>query len=189
MRLALERHPVSPAAVATAIAVDARRDGDRLVLRYALTAAAGRVRIPAPGPPRFEIGLWRHTCFEAFVAIDGAREYHEWNLSPSRAWAAHAFCDVREGRPLDDARLAPYFTARSGVGEVVLEARIDLAAVSAAHAGACLRVGLAAVVEGSDGGLEYWALRHASALPDFHQPASFALLLEPSGEAVVIPQS
>jgi hypothetical protein len=34
------------------------------------------------------------------------------------------------------------------------------------------------VIEAS-GGLSYWALRHRADKPDFHDPDSFALLLEP----------
>ena len=29
-------------------------------------------------------GLWRHTCFEAFVGIPGAEPYYEFNFSPWR---------------------------------------------------------------------------------------------------------
>ena len=38
-----------------------------------------------------------------------------------------------------------------------------------------VRVALAAVLEGSDGVLSYWALRHPAASPDFHHPESFQL--------------
>jgi hypothetical protein len=42
-------------------------------------------------------------------------------------------------------------------------------------AAAPLRVGLAAVVENDQGQLDYWALNHAAARPDFHHPESFGL--------------
>jgi hypothetical protein len=40
-----------------------------------------------------------------------------------------------------------------------------------------LRIGLSAVIEGKDGALSYWALRHAPGKPDFHHRRAFALEL------------
>jgi hypothetical protein len=41
---------------------------DMLVLHYALEADMSRVRVPAPGAGARADGLWKHTCFEAFLA-------------------------------------------------------------------------------------------------------------------------
>jgi hypothetical protein len=38
-----------------------------------------------------------------------------------------------------------------------------------------LRVALAAVIEGGNGKLSYWGLRHPPGKPDFHHPNGFAL--------------
>ena len=43
--------------------------------------------------------------------------------------------------------------------------------------GEALMTALAAVVERKDGTLEYWALRHAAAQPDFHARDTFVLTL------------
>ena len=40
-------------------------------------------------------------------------------------------------------------------------------------------VGLSAVVESREGGLSWWALRHAPGRPDVHHPDAFALRWEP----------
>lgn len=39
--------------------------------------------------------------------------------------------------------------------------------------GRLLHLGLSAVVEGVDGTLSYWALRHFGKRPDFHHPDAF----------------
>ena len=41
-----------------------------------------------------------------------------------------------------------------------------------------LKLGLSAVIEGADGGLSYWALRHPPGKPDFHHPEAFVLELD-----------
>jgi hypothetical protein len=43
-----------------------------------------------------------------------------------------------------------------------------------------LRLGLAAVIERTDGGHSYWALTHPGDRPDFHDPAGFVLQIERS---------
>ncbi len=48
-----------------------------------------------------------------------------------------------------------------------------------ADASASLELALSAVIEQRDGGLSYWALRHAPGQPDFHHPDGFALTLRP----------
>jgi hypothetical protein len=43
-----------------------------------------------------------------------------------------------------------------------------------------LEASLSAVIESSTGEISYWALKHAGAKPDFHDPASFVLPLQRS---------
>ena len=66
-----------------------------LKLRYELTGDLTQLRIPAPQSPGEADGLWEHTCFEAFIAVEGEAGYHEFNFSPSGQWAAYAFSDYR----------------------------------------------------------------------------------------------
>ena len=66
-----------------------------LHLSYELTGDLAQIRIPAPQPPAAVDGLWEHTCFEVFVAVEGKASYHEFNFSPSGQWAAYAFSDYR----------------------------------------------------------------------------------------------
>lgn len=151
-----------------------------LAFVFRLEGDLARVRVPSPRAPRIARELWRHTCFEAFVAVDGLPAYHEFNFAPSGEWEAHSFRDYRDGGPLADERLAPRIAVRTEDGRLELDALVPLHRLSAAHASAPLRLGLAAVVEASDGTLSYWALRHPREKPDFHHADAFALRLEPA---------
>src|SRR5215469_6591442 len=70
---------------------------DELRISYRLEGDLGRIRLPAPRAPRIASDLWRHTCFEAFIAVEGQPAYHEFNFSPSGEWAVFAFSGYREG--------------------------------------------------------------------------------------------
>jgi hypothetical protein len=135
------------------------RGAGGLSLKFLLQGNLERLRIPEPRLPRAVSGLWEHTCCEIFVAPADAPAYHEFNLSPSGEWAAHAFRCYREGAMLSDPALAPE-----------LEALIRVE-------GRRLLIGLAAVIEAADGSLSYWALRHPPGKPDFHHRDAFALEL------------
>jgi hypothetical protein len=126
--------------------------------------------------------LWRHTCFETFVRVDGATAYHELNFSPSTEWAAYAFRSYREGGPLDDS-LAPRVAVQAAGDRLSLDAVVALERLSAAYRTATLRLALTAVVEDSAGRLSYWSVRHPAGKPDFHHADAFALRVEASGDA------
>jgi hypothetical protein len=175
--LALACHPSTPSgAVRRLDARVERAAAGTMTLVFVLEGELERLRIPPAEPARRGARLWEHTCFEAFVGAAGATAYHELNLAPSGAWAVHAFAAYRDGGPLDDAP-SPRIAVRREAGRLGLEARLALDRLAPAYATAPLRVGLAAVVEASDGTRSYWALRHPAGRPDFHHDAGFALAL------------
>jgi len=157
-----------------------RRAADgTLAIAYALEGDLDRVRVPPSARPRIADHLWRHTCCEAFLRLEGLAAYHEFNFAPSGEWAAYAFQRYRDSAPwLLDEALDPQVTVRATPGKLELAAVIRLPLLKPAHAGEKLTLGLSAVVEEHDGGLSYWALRHPPGKPDFHHPDAFALELE-----------
>ena len=167
MRLPLIPHPTSPHGGLT-LEVEARRAGQVLSLEYVLAGPVEMVRWPQGAARVRTDDLWRATCFEAFArTADG---YVEYNLSPSGAWAAYRFDGYREGmRALETP--APFIVTRTAPGRFVLTADVTL------PDDADDAVGLAAVIQGLDGAMGYWALAHPSDKPDFHHPDSFALML------------
>lgn len=164
-------HPDTPSGAARSLVVHLRREPESLALRYVLTAEMAHLRVPAPRPPARRNGLWRHTCFEIFVAAGRSSAYQEFNFSPSGEWAAYAFARYREpGEALECP--PPAIEARASDGALELEVAMALALRGP------LRIGLSAVVEAAEGALSYWALGHPSAQPDFHHAASFALEID-----------
>jgi hypothetical protein len=182
MRRVLELHPDSRCEALTGIEVEvARLKPRRILLRFILAGAVRHVRFPRRGwrPPRRMDGLWRHTCFEAFLRSGDEAAYHEFNLSPSGDWAAWRFSDYRRGRTA--ARQAgppgidPFW--REGPQPCAFAAVLELERLVALPLWEPWHLGLAAVIEERNGRLSYWALRHPPGPPDFHHPDCFALEL------------
>jgi hypothetical protein len=175
----LRRHPDSPPCAAARIAVEATRHaGGRLLLSYAVTGAIDALRLPPVGPPERRDGLWRHTCFEAFLGTVPGGPYVEINLSPSTAWAAYRFDRYRAGmRPLPGFS-TPAIAVERGAETFTLRAELALGAVPALPPDAAWRLALAAVVEDRDG-ISHWALAHPPGPPDFHHPDGATLTLAP----------
>jgi len=162
----LKRHPGSrSSAIRSLRARIGRTPSGALAVSFLLDADLDRLRIPGRRPPRFVEGLWRNTCFEVFLARKGSRAYREYNLAPSGEWAGYLF---RKYRLRGNGRAPrPRIQVRRSDGTLKLDARIA--------AKGRLRVGLSAVIEEKNGGLSYWALRHAPGKPDFHYRRAFAL--------------
>lgn len=173
VNLPLLPHPASPPTAVRDIAVNVERDADLLSLRYRVAGEVEQLRLPAPREPVRADGLWRQTCFEAFIGLAGARNYWEYNFSPSRAWAAYSFEDYREGMSPLLQGSAPGIVAEVAGGQLLLQATLDLGWLSHAHEGASLRLGVTAVIEDRTGGLSYWALAHCDGQADFHHAGSF----------------
>jgi len=164
--------------VVRAVRTHVGRTDTELRISYRLEGDLARVLVPFPAEPTIGVELWRHTCFEVFIRIEGATAYHEFNFAPSSQWTIYAFSDYRDGAPLSDASMSPHIDVRSSASRLELDATIQLERLSSHHPHAVLRLGLAAVIETS-AGLSYWALHHPADRPDFHNAESFGLRLEP----------
>ena len=175
----LRCHPSTRGQTVRALEVLVRRAaGGELQMSFRLDGDISRIRISSPGAPRFATQLWRHTCFEAFIAVEGQPQYHEFNFAPSGEWCVYALSGYRNGGPLADEAMRPHIAVRRTDSRIELDAVVRLDSLSAIHPRAVLRIGLSAVVVTSDG-FTYWALRHPSAKPDFHDADGFVLLLDP----------
>lgn len=175
----LRCHQSKPSETVRAIGVLVRRTTrPELQMSFRLEGDIPRLRFPAAGVVSIGTDLWRHTCFEAFIAIEGEAAYHEFNFAPSGEWAAYELRAYRDGHPVSNETLTPHIVVRSTVNRLELDASVRLDFLSDAHARAPLRIGLSAVIEASDG-ISYWALRHPSDKPDFHDADGFTLRLEP----------
>jgi hypothetical protein len=177
----LRCHSSARSETVRAVEVRIRRSASaELQMTFRIGGDIRRIRVPPPAVPRIATQLWRHTCFEAFIAVEGQPAYHEFNFAPSGEWAVYAFSGYRNGGPLANEMMRPHIAVRTTDSRLELDALVRLDGLSANHPRASLRIGLSAVIEASDG-LSYWALRHPADKPDFHDAAGFSLLLEPSG--------
>ena len=177
---ALIPHPsgATPAAVHSVTARVELVDTHSLYFEYRLTGELAQLAIPRRSQSQRAERLWEHTCFEAFVACGTGARYFELNFSPSSEWAAYEFDGYRQGmRPLGLTR-PPDVTVTSTPNELHVTATAAIRELAGAPWP--WRVGLTAVVEDGVGGRTYLALRHPRNNPDFHDAASFAVLLDGS---------
>jgi hypothetical protein len=159
------------------VTAQAERYGTELLLRFDVTGAIDRVRVPPPAPaPQRLDELWRHTCFEAFVRPSRSPAYQELNLSPSGDWAYYHFDDHRAGMSRPDVT-APAIDFQKSEGALQMRASLDLAILLSPAVPWDLA--LTAVIETEDGARSYWALAHPPGAPDFHHPDCFVLHLPP----------
>ncbi|HEY6124484.1 MAG TPA: DOMON-like domain-containing protein [Steroidobacteraceae bacterium] len=155
-----------------------REQAGQLKLIYRLAGDLDALQLPEPRAAVRTDGLWRHSCFEAFIGHAGGPDYREYNFSPSGAWAAYHFSAYREGMAPLMKGSPPTVTPRIGSETVELTALLDLSWLPRSAADAGLRLGLAAVVEDRARVLSYWALKHPAEKPDFHHADSFVVELD-----------
>lgn len=183
MNAILSPHPSTPAPAVERLAVEfAAVQGGHLRLAYRLKGDVEAILWPSrqPGQPRTD-GLWRHTCFEAFLMAPGG-EYWEYNLSPSGAWAAYEFSGYRAGMKPMTSGADPAIDCRRAPDSFELSASLDLQWLAARVSLAALRLGLTAVIEDRTRVLSYFALKHAAEKPDFHHAGGFTAVLAPVKE-------
>jgi hypothetical protein len=174
-------HPVSERGaiqgLVQELSVDVTRLNGKLVLLYRLTGEIEALRLPEPRSASRTDGLWRHTCFEAFIRPTGGSEYWEYNFSPSGAWAAYHFSAYRGGMAPLMKGAPPMSRLHTGEEQVQLEVTVDLSWL-ASSAGVGMLLGLSAVIEDRGQVLSYWALKHPSGKPDFHHADGFVIELD-----------
>jgi hypothetical protein len=172
----LTAHPATPNdAVRSLVAQLRAEEPGILVFQYLLDADMSRVRVPLSRAGGRAEALWKHTCFEAFLAPVDAPGYHEFNFSPSLNWAIYRFSAYREGMSLAETGGAPEISLRRDDNGLELKSVVRLGHLDELRDARHLRIGLAAVIEDKSGRLSYWGLRHPPGKPDFHHSNGFAL--------------
>jgi hypothetical protein len=176
MRQTLRLHPDSTCLAVTHIEVEVhRRRANTLAFSYILTGAISDLALPSVVTATRTDELWRHTCFEAFLARSSTAEYYEFNFAPSTQWAAYRFSGYRTDMRAVVESNTPQITVESTSEHLILRASLDLPALLFRES--TLRLGLSAVIEETSGRRSYWALAHPPGKPDFHHSDCFALEL------------
>src|SRR5216683_8238558 len=111
----LTAHPSTPNDAVRRLGVQLRAEKTGiLVFQYSLDADMSRIRVPLSGAGERADSLWKHTCFEAFVAPADASSYHEFNFSPSLDWAVYRFSGYRKGMSAAEIGRAPEISLHRG---------------------------------------------------------------------------
>lgn len=122
-------------------------------------------------PAQRRDGLWRHTCFEAFLGWPGSPRYWELNAAPNGDWNLYDFSAYRSSPELVDLPRPPQIQLQRRERDLRCDIHLDLA--PAWPEALQPEIGLAMVVENGDGRLSYWALAHRGDQPDFHDRRTF----------------
>ena len=168
--LHLSPHPASPR-IELSVSVLVSAEPRELVLHYRVRGDTAAVRWPEPQGGGMADGLWRHTCFEAFIGQPGQGAYREFNFSPSGQWADYAFSRTRVRDALRGPPNAPLIERRETAESVELVAVLDRRQLPPGP----WQLGLSTVIEDQRGQVSHWALHHPRPLPDFHDPAGWTL--------------
>ena len=174
MRQQLRLHPDSHSVAVKSIDVEiARPRAGRLELSYIVTGQLSSIRMPPAAANARSDGLWRHTCFEAFIRAVPDTEYYELNFSPSGQWAAYQFSGYRNGMRVANQITEVPIEMRSISDGCALQASLSLDQFRDFPRDRSWRLGLSAVIEDTNGGISYWALAHPPGKPDFHYADNF----------------
>lgn len=143
-----------------------------LRIQYNILGDISLILIPAPKASSQVDGLWEHTCFEAFLGATHSDAYREFNFSPSGQWAAYDFSAYRKQHSKSKVA-TPDIRVVCETHRMELTASVAAADLPINLLDCAFQVNLTAVIEAKDGSKSYWALRHASPQPDFHQRSGF----------------
>ena len=148
------------------------RRGSRVRAQFQLEGIADLAPAsPSAGSSR-KNELWRATCFELFIAPRFEDAYLELNAAPSGDWNAYLFDRYRES--MREAPIKP-LRIKMEPNRFLLEA--DLEPLSFLN-GVEWEVGISAVLSRlTPARVEYWALEHKAAQPDFHFRGAFLVPL------------
>lgn len=134
--------------------------------------------------------LWHHTCGEWFIGETGSPGYIEFNFSPSGHWAAYRFADYRQSLgdltwqgPPPKIEFSLHERRAELCAQVPWLAFADFAAEPLREwelAFTCVverRMSSSPVGDPTETAtLEYWAVTHARAQPEFHDRRGFSVL-------------
>jgi hypothetical protein len=176
MHSVLLAHPATPPGAAIRIETEILRHRGEFEVSFFVGGQIDRV-VFAPRATSIRVdGLWRTTCFEAFLQAADEPAYVELNLAPSSRWAAYRFSSYRDGMAPGETP-APRIEMETSEEQFRLRAFIDIGSLLSPEA--LWRVGLSAVIEETDETKSYFALAHPSGKPDFHDSRGFLIEARP----------
>jgi hypothetical protein len=188
MRHQLQLHPDFACDAVTGIDVDVARTPTGLMLHYIVSGTVANILLPGLEPPRRGRQLWEHSCFEVFIRPGAGEAYFEYNVAPSREWAAYRFAGHRSGMEDLAEAVTPGTQQAAGADCYAIRVGLDLNDVPELARDDLWHVNVSVVIEeatggggeGGEGRKSYWALAHPPGKADFHHPDCFILQLPPA---------
>lgn len=152
------------------------RQSGMMQIEYQVAGAlAGMIQSQkVEGPERCH-ELWRQTCFELFFGIQGNSAYWEVNLCPNGCWNMYRFTDYRNGMREELLVDQPGFDLVEDGDLFWLRCTIDCQALI--DESDDLELAVCSVIQDTRGNISYWAIDHHGSKPDFHDRASFSMVL------------
>lgn len=142
-------------------------------VRFRFQGDIAKIKVPTHALSERMDFLWKTTCFEIFWQPRGGTYYREFNLSPSSRWACYDFDDFRvnsQDAPVEAISISCSHTDRELVLEASIASELPLPA----------DVALNAIVEDTDGNIQFWALAFEDGKPEFHSTVCRTIALEKS---------
>jgi hypothetical protein len=140
---------------------------------FMLQGDTSAISWPAPSA-EVKLGhdLWKHTCFELFLAEPNSLAYWEYNFSPSRQWSIYAFKDYRQPAPFPITHTPIIEPPQLSDTAFTMQVRFNL---EPQLINKLLIIGVSAIIETTDGERHFYAIKHCGSKPDFHLRESFVL--------------
>lgn len=166
----LHCHPATPNVAVRSLSISTGAiENGYLPVKFRLEGNLEQLEIPVPDAATRANDLWKNTCFEAFIGSINSSRYDEFNISPSKAWAAYQFDNYRDGMrdmPVSDLPVTIHRTDN----QLEIDVRLPVSEQIDN-----LRIGFSSVIREKDGRCTYWAIHHPSQRPDFHHSDSLIL--------------
>lgn len=116
--------------------------------------------------------LWKHTCFELFIAEPGKNNYWEYNLAPNGHWNCYQFSHYRS--PPIKAEDAGVINSRIWHSGNQVNVSYHATLATELH-NKTLEANLCCVIENKNHQHYYHASAHPADKPDFHDRRGFVL--------------
>ena len=181
--LELIAHPSTPCPYVQSITVSVDAvSADLLVLCYEVEGNIDELALPPQTRSQRADGLWKNTCFEAFLRSPDVNEYLELNFSPSSEWAVYRFDAYRQGMAAIEAEPPPRIVCRRHGDALIADVDVHLSALAAPYRDG-LDLALSTIVRDRHGATSYWALAHPPGKPDFHHADGFVVRVRAAGDS------
>lgn len=156
------------------IAGNIARNGNLLIISYALTGNLNEVEVTPPSDtPTRKNELWQNTCFEFFLGIKDSPRYWEFNLSPCGDWNVYNFDDYRQGMREEVTFTMLPFSVQQSEECCAIALDIDLDKIVSIEQK--IELAITTVIKTNAGEVSYWALAHKGVEADFHLRESFII--------------